>query len=395
MTTKYIKSGFYYLFLIAVMLGNSSCLGNDSPSIYQYPDETPNPNGSEPAIMDKAINVFVPGEDGYVCYRIPTMVITNNNVILAFAEGRRNSCDDTGDIDIVMKRSTDKGRTWSKLITVKDDEENRCRNQVPVVIPETNRVVLVSCWNVGASGTAYIFVNYSDDEGVTWAAEKDITSQVKLNSFGWYATGPCHGIVKQKNPHKGRIVVPANHNLSATQEGFSHVIYSDDGGTNWSLGGIVDMVGTNESTVTELGDGSLMLNMRMTDTSRPTDQRFRIVSISNDGGETWGICNYDENLKEPMCQGAILTHSFETNNETRLLFSNPSHQTNRKNNALKLSLDSGKTWTNSAQYVGHENYGGYSDLARYSDGTIGVLYEYGYKNGSGIWFRNVQFPELQ
>lgn len=390
------KNNLNIVLLIAFALSFviSGCGGDDSKSIHIYPEKPTDPEDPKLPTMTNAANVFVNGEDGYACYRIPTMVVTNNDVVLAFAEGRRNSCDDAGDIDIVLKRSTDKGKTWGKLITVKDDGLNRCRNQVPVVLPESNRILLVSCWNLGATGAVSVFVSYSDDEGLTWAKEKDITSQVKLNTHGWYATGPCHGIVKQKMPNKGRIVIPANHNISSTLEGYSHVIYSDDKGETWTLGGTVNLVNTNESSVTELSDGRLMLNMRGADASRPSNKRFRITSTSDDGGATWSDCVYDENLIEPMSQGVVLNYGTGKDGKGIILFSNPSHQTNRKNNTLKLSLDDAVTWSNSISYTGEENYGGYSDIGRYSEGQIGVLYEFGFKNSSGIWFRNVTFPEL-
>lgn len=389
-----------YLFLIIIIINcliAVSCGGDDSPSIYEPPGSNEPGKPADPTLpsMSEATNPFVSGADGYTCYRIPTMVITKNGTILAFSEGRRNSCEDQGDIDIVLKRSTDQGKTWSKLITVKDDGENRCRNQVPIYLPETNRVVLVSCWNIGATGTAYVFVTYSDDEGLTWAPEVDITSSVKPAGFGWYATGPCHGIVKEREPNKGRIVVSSNHNIAATQEGYSHIIYSDDQGKTWKIGGIVNMSNTNESTVTELGNGNLLLNMRGADSNRPSDQRFRITSISSDGGLTWSECVYDNNLIEPMCQGSLLTYGVGKDGKGQILFSNPAHQTSRRNNVLKLSLDDGKSWIREISYTGAENYGGYSDIAKYPDGKIGVLYEYGFKNSGGIWFRNIEFTELK
>ena len=127
-------------------------------------------NDVEPSISSLPVPTSKPysiNREGYAYFRIPTMVITNSGTILAFAEGRRNGPEDEGDIDIVLKRSTDKGKTWGPLITVKDDGENRCRNQVPVYLPDINRIILLSCWNPGATGTNSIFVTYSDDEGLT------------------------------------------------------------------------------------------------------------------------------------------------------------------------------------------------------------------------------------
>lgn len=350
----------------------------------------------EPSISSLPVPTGKPyfiNTDGYAYFRIPTMVITNSGTILAFAEGRRNGPQDDGDIDIVLKRSKDKGKTWEPLITVKDDGENRCRNQVPIYLPELNRIVLLYCWNPGATGVVSIFMTYSDDEGLTWAKEKDITNSIVPPKYRWYATGPCHGIVKQFAPNKGRIVVSCNHNTTDQTKGRSHIIYSDDNGSTWHLGGIVDMYDTNESTVTELSNGDLMLNMRCADPSLVNNKKFRIASTSTDGGLTWSPSMYTT-LNDPMCQGSILYYGAGQNGKGIILFSNPNSQSSRNNNTLKMSEDDGQTWKKAYSYTGSD-YGGYSDIACYPDGMIGVLYEYGFKNIGGIVFQNVELSQLQ
>ena len=77
--------------------------------------------------------VFKSGEDGYKCFRIPTILKSQNGTLLAFAEGRKNSCSDTGDIDLVLKKSSDNGNTWSALKVIWDDGNNTCGNPSPVL----------------------------------------------------------------------------------------------------------------------------------------------------------------------------------------------------------------------------------------------------------------------
>ena len=349
---------------------------------------------SLPVVYSKPYSI---NSDGYAFFRIPTMITTNSGTILAFAEGRKNGVEDTGDIDIVLKRSKDQGKTWEPLIIVKNDGENRCRNQVPIYIPSINRIILVYCWNLGADGKASIFVTYSDDEGLTWSPEREITKDVTPTDYNWYATGPCHGIVKQFEPYKGRIIIPCNHNIKKeggkASKGRSHIIYSDDNGETWHLGGIVNMEDTNESTVVELSTGELMLNMRCADPELQDNEKFRIVSKSQDGGINWSQCEYTS-LKDPKCQGSLLFYGLGDNNKGVILFSNPNSQTKRNNNTLQISFDDGETWSKQYSYT-ESDYGGYSDLIKLSDGRVGVLYEYGFKNLGGISYQNIDLSQLK
>lgn len=94
-------------------------------------------------------DIYQKGQDGYTCFRIPAIVQSKAGTLLAFAEARKNSCSDTGNIDLVVKRSEDGGKTWSRIITVWDDGDNVCGNPSPIVDQETGRIILISCWNLG------------------------------------------------------------------------------------------------------------------------------------------------------------------------------------------------------------------------------------------------------
>ena len=212
---------------------------------------------------EKTTDIFQKGQDGYACFRIPAIVKSKNGTLLAFAEARKNSCSDTGNIDLVLKRSEDGGKTWSSTITIWDDGDNVCGNPAPVVDQETGRILLVSCWNLGedhekeiidktSKDSRRIYVLYSDNDGKSWSTPRDITSSVKRSDWTWYATGPCHGIQLQNKKHKGRLVVSANHMVAGTKSYHSQLIYSDDKGDTWKLGGVVKKHGGNESSVVEL-----------------------------------------------------------------------------------------------------------------------------------------------
>ena len=178
--------------------------------------------------------VFQKGENGFDTYRIPALVQAADGTIIAFAEARKNSRSDTGNIDLVAKRSTDGGKTWGEIITIWDDNDNVCGNPAPILVKETGRIVLVTTWNLGtdhekdihartSTDTRRVFSMYSDDNGLTWSTPVEITSSTKLPEWTWYATGPCHGIQTKT----GRLVVPCNHGVFADQKAqgtHSHII---------------------------------------------------------------------------------------------------------------------------------------------------------------------------
>ena len=345
--------------------------------------------------------LYKSGDDGYSTFRIPAMVVTNEGTILAFAEGRKNTSSDTGDVDIVLKRSIDGGKTWSKLRVVWDDLENTCGNPTPVVDRETGAIFLLMTRNLGtdherqiidqtSKDTRRIFVTQSTDDGVTWTPPVEITNDVKQDNWTWYATGPCHGIQIIHGKYKGRLVIPCDHIEAETKKYFSHVIYSDDHGKTWKLGGTTPVDQVNECTVAEITDGKLLLNMRNYDRT----QKNRKTAVSNDGGISWIDFKSDETLVEPICQAAMHRYSFGQEDQSRLLFSNPADADKRLNMTLRLSYDDGATWAKSkVLYAGPSAY---SDVVKLPDGDIGCFYEAGDEHPyEGIIFEKIRISDLE
>ncbi len=323
---------------------------------------------------------YTGGKEGYACYRCPTLAVSTNGTVLAFCEGRVNSHKDEDDMDVVLKRSMDGGRTWGPLQVLANDGRNPCKNQCPVVLP-SGRILLVWLWNKWIRTekertTREVFVVHSDDDGVTWSKPRNITRQVYRERWGWYGIGPCHAIVKRSEPHKGRIIVPARHNAKGTHT-FTHVIYSDDNGETWQIGGSVPRERTSEATAVELSNGDLMLNSR----NQNGDENYRVVSVSRDGGATFTETWLEKALVEPRgCQGSLLFHSLNpATGKGNILFSNPANAAVRADGTLKLSEDDGRTWTKAFRYAKKPapNFTGYSDIAVMPDGSVGILYERG------------------
>ncbi len=344
--------------------------------------------------------LFESGKDGYKTFRIPAIVTSTKGTILAFAEGRKNGASDTGDIDLVLKRSEDNGKTWSALSVVWNDAENVCGNPAPVVDKSNGTIYLLCTWNLGSDheseiikqtskDTRRVFVLSSVDDGQTWSVPKEITLSVKLPNWTWYATGPCHGIQESKGLAAGRLIIPCDHIEAITNKYFSHSIYSDDHGKSWALGGSTPQDRVNECTIAELSDGKLMLNMRNYDRS----QKVRKISLSKDGGITWENIYSDKSLPEPICQGSLLQVSSTGKGKNRLLFLNPADENKRQNMTLRLSFNDGSTWPKSK--VLHAGPSAYSDLTRLPNGNIGCLYEAGSANPyQGIVYQEVSLSGL-
>jgi len=380
------------LFLAAALL--SSC-GKES---------TPIPEPKPPVVpVDPATtytHIFRLGGDGYSCFRIPAIIRTKSGTLLAFAEGRKNDCADEGNIDLVLKRSTDNGKTWGPLSVVWSDGDNTCGNPAPIVDQNTGRIHLLMTWNFSTDAissindgsskdTRRVYKTSSDDDGLTWAAVNEITSSVKRQGWGWYATGPGHGIQLTKGANKGRLIVPCDYiEIGSGRKGYSHVIYSDDAGLNWKIGGITPATAfnPNESTVAELSDNKLLLNMRTSN-----NNNLRLNSTSADAGLTWTTPVSALTLIDPICQGSLV--AADINSQHVLFFSNPA-STTRSNMTIKMSINDGSTWTR--QHTVFTGLSGYSDLALISDTQIGILYEAGTaKYWDGIAYKTINLTDIK
>ena len=330
--------------------------------------------------------VFVAGQGGYHSYRIPAVIASAKGTLLAFCEGRKEGRGDSGNIDLVLRRSSDGGQTWGALQLVADDGPNTIGNPCPVVERRSGVIWLPVTHNLGSDkedaikagtgqGTRTVWVCKSTDDGLTWSKPVEITSTVKPKEWSWYATGPGNAIQLSS----GRLLVPCDHRVLGSDVLRSHVIYSDDLGENWKLGGVLDDK-TNECAVVELSDGSLLLNMRSYH-----GKKCRAIATSHDGGLTWSEVKLDPALPDPVCQGSLIRYSTRAaQGMNRLLFSNPA-STKREKLTVRLSLDEGRTWPMGRELTpGPAAYSSLVVLPKtntdQTDQWIGCLYERGEKS---------------
>ncbi|MBI1288780.1 MAG: exo-alpha-sialidase [Flavobacteriales bacterium] len=334
--------------------------------------------------------VFSKKTDGYRNYRIPSLMCSKNGVLLAFAEGRASLLDNSEN-DIVLKRSSDNGKTWEALSIVAEDGRNALNNPEAVVRSDGRIILMYQRYADGYGEKSAMpgldgnricktFVTYSDDDGVSWSKPEDITQQVKRPEATSVASGPGIGMELQKGEHAGRLVMPFNQ--GPWEKWFVYSVYSDDGGQTWQKGEIAPYKKkvrgwANEVQMVELSDGRLMLNARS-----ETGNRKRKIAYSDDGGQTWSEVEDDKELLEPQCQGSLIRYDEKT-----ILFCNPRHRTRRMRGTIYASLDDGITWP--YRKIIYKDGFAYSCMAILPDGSIGILFEKdGYDSISFITLTN-------
>ncbi len=343
-------------------------------------------------------DLFEAKAGGYALYRIPGVVVTAKGSVIVYCEARKTGGSDWGHIDLLARRSADRGKTFGPpalLPTVpgphrknpvaaaqKLGKEGEVTYNNPVMIADRDGTVhLLFC-------VEYMRCFYcrSTDDGQSWSAPREITAAFDAfrPGYDWkvLATGPGHGIQLKG----GRLVVPVW--LSTGTGGHAHrpsvtsTIVSDDGGATWRRGDVAvpntaEWVNPNEATVAELPDGRVMLNARS-----ESKANRRLVTISPDGATKWSPPAFDDALVEPICFGSLVT---TTGPRPLVVFSHPNtleatgkktspgSGRDRKNVSLQASTDGGKTW-GKARTV-EAGWSAYSDLAPAPDGGVYLFYE--------------------
>ena len=326
-------------------------------------------------------DLFVRGDDLYHTYRIPALAVLGD-IVLAVCEGRKDSSADAGNIDLVMRRSPDGGKTWEEPVVVYEEGGSKSiaiGSPCLVADPKTNIIHLLFTRDAKA-----LFHMVTRD-GTAWSNAVEITDS--LVDFGYrykkIGVGPGHGVIAPN----GRIIVPIHvhnadlaHELSAVDNNVfrSGTLVSDDRGRTWRAGGLVraNLAKCLEPSIAIDSDGTVIVNMRAEKLG------FRAAARSDSYGDKWSLAELVEGLPCPSCQGSI--QSVNEGDKTWLAMSNPAvsskegyNARNRRRFTIRLSDDGGRTWPHSRML--HEGPAGYSDLATLPDGRILCLFENGGK----------------
>jgi len=351
------------------------------------------------------VPVFRAGADGYHTFRIPAIVRAQNGDLLAFAEGRKNDRNDHGDIDIVLKRSTDNGQFWGPMELVQDEAADPTGrvwigNPTPVVDrldPEHPGRI----WLVFTRSNERMFVISSDDHGKTWSERREITPAAGKRDWHWYAAGPVHAIQLVRGRHAGRLVIPCDHRFGTNDKSKdawgSHLVLSDDHGKTWKLGAAdthpaADPIHPNECVAVELVDGRVYVNSRQ---HQGSEAAKRVIAYSSDGGETFDAPFAPEpQIVSPIVQNSTIRFAAKDlgDKENLLIHCGPGDASKRRDLTILTSRDEAKSW--GQKTVIHQGPAAYCDLVKVSDAAVGVLYEAGEPLYEEILFARVPVADL-
>ena len=354
------------------------------------------PAGPDVAGMRLAYPIHKQGQFGCHTFRIPAIARANDGSLLAVYDMRYNSRRDLqGHMDIGLSRSTDGGITWADPVPIMDmgewggkpEDQNGCSDPGIVVDRTTGEVLVTAVWTHGKPGThqwtgngsepghsvdrsTQFMIVRSKDHGQTWSKPENLTKDLKDPAWYLFAPAPGNGITLGD----GTLVMPTQ---GRDEKGlpFSNLIWSKDHGKTWTVSSPARS-NTTECAVTELSDGSLLLNMRDNrNRSDKSDTNGRAMAQTKDLGATWSVHPADHGaLPEPVCMASMISHKLPDGRHL-LFFSNPRNRHSRQGMTIQISFDDGVTWPEEHHLLLDAKGGAYSSLVMIDDHTLGILYE--------------------
>lgn len=324
-------------------------------------------------VKGQKTTLWTANEDNILAHFVYGLTVTDKGTILAFAEARITESKDDGAHHIVLKRSTDKGNSFSpSAILVKSVDGQSWTNPTIVQDIKTKELFLFYALNHHNASTQVFYIS-SKDDGLSWSNATEITSIFENNKQGWtfHLPGPGHGI-QWKNK---RLIVPVWHRRSisfaAAERTYGvNCIYSDDHGKTWKVGEDAPVGQFNESQIVTKSNGDILLIGR---THAGEDGSYQAKVISKDKGTTWSSpIVYDKGLRGSACDIGLVRYASKPN---IILVSQPADLKKRRDLTIRLSKDDGNTWVEDRLL--QEGSATYSDLAVLPDKSIICLYGHG------------------
>jgi len=327
-----------------------------------------------PTPQPTAKPLFTRGQNGVHTYRIPALLEARNHTLLAVADARQDSEDDLpGKISLVLRRSTDQGRTWSPIQTLHAVPEGGVGDPALLLDP-SGRIWCFFAYGPPGIGfrtakpgpltgpeVLQLHAMSSDDDGHTWSAPTDLTPQLRDPSWhAFFVSSGTHFVTSN-----GRYILPLVVR-DANQQVTARNACSDDRGITWRVSPPI-APGSDESKALEVPGGIILQNMRSAGKSR-------LLARSTDGGITFTPFQSNPALIDASANAGFARYRDPRHN--LLLFTNAA-STRRENLSIRFSRDNGLTW--SPPKTIHAGPAAYSTVLQLSSGAIAVLYECGTK----------------
>ena len=363
------------------------------------PDPVEPPTPMADSVFFYEQRLYAPGDYGSTHYRIPAIIALPDGSLLAVNDKRKyNESDLPEDIDVIARRSTDNGRTWSEPVTIAEGTGRKHGYGDPALVTTASGEVICAFaggngfWASTSSDPIRTFVCRSNAGGRTWSSLTDITQTIwgptaenpATRSYlgGFFASG--NGLRLQRGAHAGRIMFVTALHRNGAYVADNFVVYSDDDGYTWHVSSLA-FSGGDEAKVVELVDGRILMSVRRSGA--------RGYNISTDGGETWGTQGTWPEMTTNACNGELLRFSAtDRGGERNILLHSITNSMNRENVSIFVSYDEGETWQHPVTLCAGPSV--YSSLTLLSDGTIGCYLE---KNPNGpceLWYQNFSYAWL-
>ncbi len=393
---------FLWTILVGVMIMNVfgiQSMADDGVDYYHGEVEESliwenNPNAGENKVLNRA----------------PGIVVTKQDTIIVYSENRwplnkEYSLPDTSAdwclMNIVMKRSTDGGKTFGdNIILAEGTQEYAAVNNPVMIVGNDNTLHFFYCRNYSVYG-AGIWYRTSTDDGLTWSEPRDLSEYTATLGYNYncFAFGPTHGICTSDGIlMTGVWLVNENNLLPVTSHGKSttHLFWSDDNGETWHITPSVFPQTTNETAVAELSDGSILVNSR-------NPEGYRALNLCMDfkaeGSLTWQGMIYHPELPDANCCGGMISVDLDglpfgllnvncANNT--VLMENSTSMYKRTNVTVKCSFDDGQTFEKELRIS--TDKGGYCDLAVDSQGKVYVIWEENY--GTNVHLTTFSYEDV-
>lgn len=355
-------------------------------------DSIGNPNGNREILLKRRL-VFAPGDYSSKNYRIPAIITANDGSIVVLNDKRKEHPNDLpANIDVVTKRSTDGGFTWSSPTTIMEGDSTFGYGD-PVIFKTLSGKLItlfvggVGFWKSTNLNPMRMYSSESKDNGITWSPTKDITPQI----YGFETTDPIRkqwlGAFFSSGQgltlSNGRIMIPIVVRKDNSKIFDNYIVYSDDEGISWKVSQKAISKG-DEAKIVELNNGNILLS------SRAWNRKY---SISTDKGETWSSEKSWKELYGDPTNGDMIryTSTQKGDDKNRLIHSIP-HYKNRSNVTLFLSYDEGISWE--AQKIISPGPSAYSSICILPDGSIGVYVEEDDSKPYKLYFLNFSLDWL-